>query len=124
MGLDSYWLKDEETHTPMELEFEPELNLISGIMSGSGSGSFRGKAYSDFIERISGISLYQETMPNSEVHKIANALEDTDTDVMRQYFKDEWGFDESKEYYDQHINDLTRMFRAYADAGAILHGWW
>ena len=124
MGLDSYWLKDEETHVPMELEFEPELKLIGGMMSGSGSGSFRGKAYSDFIENVSGISLYQKDMPNKEVKQIADALEKMCMASNVGLLADDWGTSMEKEELEQHINDLTRMFRAYADAGAILHGWW
>ena len=85
-------------------------------------GSFRGKAYADFIENISGISLYQENMSNDEVREIAEALEAGDMKEMVELLREDWGGGE--EDYFQHITDLTRMFRAYADAGAILHGWW
>ena len=119
MGLDSFWMYGDE---PLYLDFDPELNLIGGMFSGSGAGSFRGKSYSDFIENISGVSLYQEDMPNEDVVRIAEALENTSMETKVSLLKEDWGGMEDN--YEQHITDVTRMFRSYADYGATLHGWW
>lgn len=112
MGLDSIWKMPDEQDHPV---FEPNLNLCGGLFSGFGQGSFRGKVYNDFIEYVSGVSLYQEEMENGDVRRIATALATyTPTDADLKAY--EITFDE--------VHDLYRMFTEYGDVGATLVGWW
>ena len=121
MGLDSIWVMpatgDVVDGVIVEKEhpvFEPPLQLVTGILCNEGI-TFRGKVYDSFIDEISGISLYQVDMSNKDVKDIADALEKLalDADLLSK-------FDISS----IELADLQRMFRTYADAGAILHGWW
>ena len=126
MGLDSIWImpgeqeiiekykNDDSDGTQMWIErealhpnFEPELRICGGMCSGHGFQSFRGKVYAELIEEQTGISLYQDELSNEQVKEIADVLDNWIEDVSNQ---------ESK--------DFVRMFRAYADAGATLRGWW
>ncbi len=130
MGLDSFWrlpkyplnsdlnekmfmeLGNEKVEHP---KFNPPLKLVGEITSGHGVESFRGKVYTDFIGDITEISLFQEEMSNEQVKKIADKLEATE-------YKKDW--EEDYDLTKQNFNDLKRMFRAYADIGATLDGWW
>ena len=112
MGLDSIWKMPDGVNHPA---FEPALDLCGGHFSGSGRGSFRGKVYNEFIEHVSGISLYQEEMSNCDVVRIADALsiyDPTDMDL------------ENYDLTAEEVHDLYRMFTEYGDAGATLIGWW
>ena len=120
MGLDSIWVmpgEDREHDRTDELPyFDPELHLITGILFDT-PRAFRGKTYNEIIERITGISLYQEEIHNEKVNQMAVALEEhvlTPEDKEYLYLDDK----------EQEYTDLKRMFRAFADAGALLHGWW
>lgn len=95
--------------------FKPELNLCGGMFSGHGSGSFRGKVYNPVIEEIADVSLYQDEIPNETVRAIADKLEACPFEEAPGN-----GYGMTAEEY----ADLKRMFRAYADAGATLKGWW
>jgi hypothetical protein len=116
MGLDSYWLKlCKPGETAPVITFDPPLNLISGIMSEHGEGSFRGKVYAETIEHLSEISLYQELMENTNVQNIATALEQHIENTQHE---------PEIESIDPDLKDLARMFRAYGNAGYSLIGWW
>jgi hypothetical protein len=125
VGLDSIWGSETPIIEPV---FDPPLNLCGGLFYGHGSGSFRGKVYAEIIEAVSGISLYREKIPNSDVVKIADALEGTPFEIAKEYFVKYYGDDKNQEKTDeknkQAYGDLKRMFRAYADAGATLYGRW
>jgi len=110
MGLDCFWVKSQV----VELEFDPPLNLCGGLFSSSGSGSFRGKAYDQLIEDLTGNSLY-ERLTNGTVREIAEILRDT-------WYNEELG----KEYdiTEQEFKDLTRMFEVYAEEGCALEPWY
>lgn len=109
MGLDCYWLKlVAPGQTAKPVEFDPPLNLCGGLLSG-GNHSFRGKVYAADIEEISGISLYTELLSPAQVSEIALALEK---------------FGENPTRHVDDLEDLTRMFVDYAEAGYCLHGWW
>jgi hypothetical protein len=131
MGLDSIWympgekeICEREDHTfeerlALHPTFDPELKLVGGMFSGNGRQSFRGKAYYEFVEQVTGVSLYQDDIDNATIRKMADALEahELTPDESRELsYCDRKGEDE--------FNDLKRMFRTYADAGAFLHGWW
>lgn len=118
MGLDVYWKigrGNEGYEKAKKIIFRPQLCLIGGMLSGHGRGSFRGKVYTNFIEQQTGVSLYQENISSRDVKKISNRLQ-----KMNWYV----GLNKRYNISKQEFNDLKRMFKRYADAGATLHGWW
>jgi hypothetical protein len=140
MGLDSIWFVpgEKELMHKMEVEktlsaeerwekrmelhpkFDPPLKLCGGLFSGNGAQSFRGKVYDGLIQHLTGHSLYQEEIPNKTIREIAATLESCKPDINDSNLNEEGRFHVSgKEYL-----DLIRMFRAYANTGATLHGWW
>jgi len=55
--------------------FEKVPEMIGGMCSGTGSdGSFRGKAYYDLVEQLTGFSLFEEELPPPVVQKMALML--------------------------------------------------
>lgn len=116
MGLDSFFrMSCAPGECAPSIRIYPRPNLVGGVLSGDGNdGSFRGKVYAEDIERISGISLYQEHMCNEDVLNIADALEawllEPDVEGLRVPLHD--------------IKDLARVFRAYGNSGYYLMGWW
>ena len=129
MGLDSYWVmpgyegKRDEQPVPEELE-GVELNLCGGMLSANGLHSFRGKVYDGFICVVAGeeYSLYTEEMPNEDVCVIADSLEAYEWD-HGNFYEGSTGFSDFEVSIGE-FQDLKKMFRAYADAGAVLKGWW
>lgn len=107
MGLDSFWSKSPTERVMDDITFTPELHLCGGIFSGNGAGSFRGKVYAHIIQAATGVSIYQEWIDNETIKRMTTALE---------------AFPASDE--DGDLQDLRRMFRAYADSGHGLVGWW
>jgi hypothetical protein len=112
MGLDSYWKNgDESGHV------DGNFKVCGGMMSGQGNDSFRGKVYSSFVESITGVSLYQETITAETVQEMAQKM--TSLDAWRRLnncliYK----------YHIDELNDFIRMFQLHADAGHSLIGWW
>ena len=98
-------------------KFDPPIHLVGGMFSCHGKYSFRGKVYSDIIEKTWGCGLYLDEIPNKDILEIALSLENADYEMIKDCYphhtmsKDEFF-------------DLKRMFRAYADAGASLLGWY
>jgi hypothetical protein len=134
MGLDSFWALLQGTEPP---RFDPPLRLCGGMLSGDGNGSFRGKVDNCAVSGVAGISLYQERMPNADARRIATALEDYLATGDGGFEYDEWPprarrvrgscreeIELRRRYTDAEWADLARMFRAYADLGAELIGWW
>ena len=132
MGLDCFWKTSEKDEDSLSLEFEPELRLCGGLFSGHGSGSFRGKVYEDFINRVTGYSLYY-SLSNEEVKEVASSLthfvsrlESEDKAERRAAFlkaKRYLHYHEEEEVVDQ-VKDLQRMFIKYSKAGASLYPWY
>ena len=117
MGLDSFWKLPKRKKKPV---FEPELMLCGGMLSGHGNGSFRGKVYDHLIESVTGVSLYQEEIDDETVCLMADALDANPYDTLPEEWTDgDYGNVAADEYH-----DLQRMFRAFADKGATLHGGW
>jgi len=72
MGLDNIWRLPEGVEHPTM-----SIVLYGGMFSGPGKDtceSFRGKVYSDFIEDLSGISLYQDSIEGEDLAKILSSL--------------------------------------------------
>lgn len=126
MGLDTYarqpFEKAEQSEKVLkqarkirEAHFgEVGSALVGGMFSGhGGDGSFRGKVYDDDVERITGESLYQEEIDNTTVGEMADALEaalqEGDTVMVDGQ---------------NHLEPLALWFRAAADNGYTVNGWW
>lgn len=130
IGLDCIWDIDDE-HEP---NFEQELTLTAGLLSGSGEGSFRGKVYNVFVRHFTGFSLYED-LSNEQVTEIAETLdgltgadlEEVGVDpeivlraeVPETFHSGYHGFRDEQEFA-----DFKRMFRKYAEAGAELAAWY
>ena len=117
MGLDSFFRKSrDELGVELECDLpkfdDPQPSLCGGMFSGHGfDGSFRGKVYAELVEDITGVSLYSEWIDNDIVKLMADKL---DAACQRQEYV----------YGDSDLYDLARVFRAFADAGYSLTGWW
>lgn len=112
MGLDCYWqLPADEAVT-----FDPEPDLVGGVFSGQGRGSFRGKVYENFVMDETEYSLYQD-LDNDQVAEIATRLARTEWDdsIPEEYRHPQ---DEAE------FLDLVRLFQAYAQAGASMVAWY
>lgn len=115
MGLDNYWMKDKDVPGVVEGEFK----LCGGMLSGHGNDSFRGKVYSEFVQDVTGVSLYGETetcqIDSDTVKQMADDLEAT-----------EWrdSYIENYDIEEQEFKDLVKMFRLHADAGHYLVAWY
>ena len=111
MGLDCFWRKPDvnnmEANDELDAQpvFDPPLD-VAGYTPGK--GEFRGKAYANYIKHATGVSLYRSEISNKVVCRMADALDRYTPPV---------GLD------DMH-DELRRMFRAYAAAGAVLISWW
>ena len=89
MGLDNFWKIPEGEHHPVftGIDFE----IVGGMLSGSTTldlqhtlcMSFRGKVYSNFIDELTGISLYSDLLDQEEITHIAEALKN-----LRQILED------------------------------------
>jgi hypothetical protein len=109
-GLDNVWIMPDGMIHPT---FDHELRMHTDFHDFRWT-TFRGERYTEFIEQISGISLRQQSIPNDDVQKIADALDlytITDVDVRR------YGF------MTYELADLRLMFRRYGEVGATLIGW-
>ena len=119
MGLDSYFTFEGEKDTWPKVAIE--ANLCGGMFSGDDNGmSFRGKVYDDIIDKGSNslLTLYEKSQDNSVVNKIADLLEFLLTKHPR---KKVWG---EYEIPRKELEDLSKVFRAYGNAGYGLYGWW
>ncbi len=113
MGLDNIWYNrnGEKTY----LEFNPELNLVGGLFSEHGNGSFRGGVYANFFLEVLGVDLYQ-TLDNQTVREVAKRLNEMQYDPSFQ--EKYWAVTEER------FEDLRRMFTAYGEAGCHLEAWY
>ena len=105
MGLDSMWSGSVEGN----------FDLCGGMFSGHGNDSFRGKVYIALVEAITGVSLYQEEIPNSTVVEMGRKLGEVPLSDVRKFDPDI----PHKEFC-----DLVTMFQSHGRAGHVLRGWW
>jgi len=121
MGLDTIAYKEYSNGEHIEADsvwFEGTEELSRGIM-GSDLSWIRGKVYSHLIEQVSGISLYQESISNDGVGKIAAALHELNADPIR--YRD---IVFTYNYNKRELKALEKWFTIAAERGCYLHGWW
>jgi hypothetical protein len=135
MGLDTYAAVSRSTKFSAVRETENggigvkhELykhikNLVGGMLSANGQGSFRGKCYDQFIEDITGESLYQEEIRNDNVIAMAEALEEFLSGHMKVKDQDLINVDYGDMSFGE-ARDLAKWFRVTADNGYSVVGWW
>jgi len=121
MGLDTTAMqgfRDGENVPAPEEWFEGTEGLTRGIMAW-GLADLRGKVYSHLIEQISGESLYRESINNATVAKIADSLDDF-LEYPEKYRDVVFTYNLNRKETVQ----LAKWFRAAADNGCYLVGWW
>lgn len=111
MGLDSIWVNQDNSKGVIPGKF----NVCGGMFSDNGNQSFRGKVYNQIIESVTGVSLYQEEIPNETIKQMTDALKSIK-------WNSQFGFDHDID--SDEFSDLVRMFEAHASAGHKLVGWW
>ena len=76
MGLDSIWLKGRrQDQIERALHFDPPLCVMeASFVIPEEAAAFRGKAYAEAIETITGVSLYQDWIDNPTIRTMATAL--------------------------------------------------
>lgn len=123
MGLDNYFVKpypdsDGKYESMDTIDFEKPLAIIGGMFSAAGGTgpSFRGKCYNGFVEMVTGVSLYEDFVPNSTVREMAREIEE----AVENGVVDPGGYDISQ----NKLKDFSEFFSAYADAGAALISWY
>ena len=115
MGLDNY-LKTEDGELVadcVEICAElKDLQLTGGLFSGHGdNGSFRGKVYNNYVEDVTGESLYQERIDSVTLAKMAEAIR---ADIKEDGSEHGWD--------SRHM--LAQLFEVGARHGCHLAGWW
>jgi len=143
MGLDTYAVKPEHVRRDNDVPLtDDEVTaceeardtdfknvpavLCGGMFSGFGSGgSFRGKVYATFIEEVTGISLYTEEIDRDFVALMATRLErylaayeHPQTDEPTDFVESEYQPEAAQ------LAGLVAWFRAAADGGYSVLGWW
>lgn len=117
MGLDNFWVATPDSKESMSCDLDPPLELCGGLFSDRGSGSFRGKVYNDYVQSITGVSLYEDVIHPETIEEMALKLEKCIEECQ-----------DSPEYCEDLVwnerKDLARMFRYYADRGAYLVSWY
>lgn len=122
MGLDTYAVlplplrqeggTDCYDLAPNEAFKEVPPALCGGMFSGHGNGpSFRGGVYADYVERVTGVSLYAEYIPPCTVKRMAEALEGATPE-----FEDD--------VTEEEAHALALWFKVCADNGYAIVGWW
>ena len=109
MGLDNYWIMPGQNPHP---DFNPPLNLCSGLFSGHGKESFRGKVYATFCLEVMGLDLYSESIASDDLLKGVAKL--------KQWMENNSTYNDINE---EEISDLYKMFFTYANLGATLESW-
>lgn len=114
MGLDSFWQIDAETPGRIEDSF---CLRGDGAFTNKGVSAFRGRAYDDIIEPLTGVCLYEEKIENNVILEMNKKIQ-------------ECSFEKAKELAPHHNltseewRDFQKMWDAHARAGHYLAGWW
>lgn len=94
--------------------------LVGGTLSGHGQGpTIRGKVYDSFTSYITGVSLYQETIAEDVVKKMAARLRFfLDTNPSEERLRKHWDMTLEE------VVALTKWFEAVAEKDGVVLGWW
>jgi len=111
MGLDNFW-KDEHDEPGF---IAGEFKICGGILTDHGNYSFRGKVYDQIVARITGISLYEDTISAEQVglmnEKIQECHHQPTADDDYQISPEEW-------------TAFQRMWNGHTLAGHSLVSWY
>ena len=136
MGLDTFAVvsdKTDKTDTELNSEGKPVVKgkhfagivLCGGMLSGNGAGgSFRGKVYADYIERVTGISLYQEEMSLDDVGVIAYKLEKVIMEAEKDGLANTDIVDHEWDTTYEDVVNLQKWFQVCSDYAYHVSGWW
>jgi hypothetical protein len=122
MGLDNYPARDPQgTLLPEDEEAfrKAGIQLCGGLFS-DGEVSFRGGVYNKLVERVTGVSLYQEWIPPETVREMAAKLCVRNPEELAQMLV---GEDYTEEDV-REVESLQRHFLICAQRGLGLIGWW
>lgn len=111
MGLDNFWQIDTETPGYIEGDF----NVCYGNFSNKGNSSFRGRAYDDIIEPLTGVSLYEDKIEMDTILKMNEKIQECPFEKARELA----GYDLKEEEW----KDFQRMWDGHAKAGHYLVSW-
>jgi hypothetical protein len=115
MGLDSFWQETEPSAPKLE-----NVSLCGGMFSVVDGDSFRGKVYANLIERVTGVSLYQQRIENAQVQEMAQKLRE----FLNEH-QDRLVYDECQRCFGpDEVKNLVLMFEHHAQYGSVLLGWW
>jgi len=123
MGLDNFAsrIPDDLILTEDDLKAfeEASIDLCGGILSGEGS-SFRGKVYSALIEKVTGISLYDEWIPPETVKSMSEILSKYTAEELFMIINKVSAYDIHTE---KTMASLQRFFQICAKRGLGIIGW-
>ena len=140
MGLDNYFGRDDIEKKKgegvykqeafesavAEVDFNGEDLTLSvyGMCSGTGpDGSFRGKAYADFVLSVTGESLYDERIEPETLIQMADRIEKFLLMDQTQYIEDNYS-SWDKDTLLQDWTKLAKLFRGFGKSGFYLTAWW
>ena len=135
MGLDCYVVKGNRDEVFKDERLE-DLNLVGGLFSGHGNGSFRGKCYEEFVAHLTASSPGFWHLDEDEVIQtdelriygilLREYLEDTGLNNMPDYHRFEWSAPRSLtyDYTVKEIKDLATLFEVAAENKCVMEAWW
>ena len=135
MGLDCYVVKGNRDEVFKDERLE-NLNLVGGLFSGHGNGSFRGKCYEEFVAHLTASSPGFWHLDEDEVIQtdelriygilLREYLEDTGLNNMPDYHRFEWSAPRSLtyDYTVKEIKDLATLFEVAAENKCVMEAWW
>ena len=136
MGLDCYIVKGNRDEVFKDERLE-DLNLVGGLFSGHGNGSFRGKCYEEFVAHLTASSPGFWHLDEDEViqtdelriygYLLREYLEDTGLNNMPDDHRFEWCTPSSMLTYDytvKEIKDLATLFEVAAENKCVMEAWW
>lgn len=122
MGLDNFaCIRQGDTFNPMPNSLFAANHLVSGMFS-MDTNRFRGKAYNDYVQYVTGQSLYQELIEECAVVEMAKRLKK----FADNAFTAEPGF-EARNIYGLNkdvAEDLANWFQTVANNNGVVVGWW
>lgn len=125
MGLDNYaGVRDKDEINLMPESLFNSNKLCSGICSGC-QNSFRGKIYNDYVEYVTGQTLYCTVIPEQKVSEMADKL----TKFVKTFIRDEENnaFEQTHAIYGVGLDEaemLAEWFTVVAKNNGVVLGWW